>query len=170
MFHRSTLSLVWFAALLPITGATQPRLDWVASLQGNGNDRVSAIALDDRGNTYLTGSTTSFDLGTQGTYQPQRVSSSLYSFSSATQQVHALFPPTPLISTLAPDARHPGTVYAATALGLLKTTDNGLSWTWLWKDLPSGQRMVSVAVAPSQPDILYVGFRHRHVSSAFLGL
>jgi photosystem II stability/assembly factor-like uncharacterized protein len=147
-------------ALIVFHGAAQPRLDWVASLHGNGADRVASVALDDEGNIYLTGSSTSFDLGTAGVFQPRRLSSNLYSFSSATQKLSPLFPPdTSQIYKLVPDAQHPGTIYAASRYGLIKTKDNGLSWTSLSIGFPSDQEISDVAVAPSQPGTLYAVFR-----------
>src|SRR3954469_22176401 len=71
----------WAAAVVLIPAAlAQPRLDSTVSIHGNGYDQVSAMAVDGQGNTYLTGTTTSSDLGTRGAFQSQRASSNLYAY------------------------------------------------------------------------------------------
>src|SRR5260370_20288455 len=80
--------------LIPALGA-QPRLDSVASVHGNGFDHVTAMTIDGQGSIYLTGSTTSFDLGTAGTFQPRRASSQLYPEHKVGFQLRPPFSPSP---------------------------------------------------------------------------
>ncbi len=55
------------------------------------------------------------------------------------------------------DPTHPGTMYVAFGSGnLWKTTDNGLTWRTLFDDQPV-LGIGDIALAPSNPDILYVG-------------
>ena len=55
------------------------------------------------------------------------------------------------------DPTHPGTIYAAFGSGnLWKTTNNGLSWKPIFENQPS-LGIGDIALAPSDPDILYVG-------------
>lgn len=52
---------------------------------------------------------------------------------------------------------HPGTMYVAFGSGnLWKTTDNGLTWKAIFEDQPV-LGIGDIALAPSNPDILYVG-------------
>src|SRR2546426_7979955 len=98
------------------------------------------MAVDAKGNIYLTGSTSSADLGTLGAFQSRRASSNLISFDASTGKLASVFPSSTsaVILSLAPDPRRPGTVYAGTDSGLIKTTDNGLTWITLSGGLPSG--------------------------------
>jgi hypothetical protein len=47
---------------------------------------------------------------------------------------------------LAADPAHPGTVYAGTFEGVLKTTDGGNSWTPANGGLPSSTRVFALAI------------------------
>jgi len=56
------------------------------------------------------------------------------------------------ITALAVDPRNSAIIYAASRSGAFKTVDGGLSWSSL--GLPG---IASIAIAPSQPDIVYAG-------------
>jgi hypothetical protein len=60
------------------------------------------------------------------------------------------------MSQLAPDPTSPGTLYAATTLGVYVTRNGGKLWTAMNEGL--GNRPVfTVTVDPLQPDVLYAG-------------
>lgn len=61
------------------------------------------------------------------------------------------------VETVQLDPTHPGTMYVAFESGnLWKTTDNGLTWKAIFEDQPV-LGIGDIALAPSNPDILYVG-------------
>src|SRR5262249_24845505 len=57
------------------------------------------------------------------------------------------------ISALAVDPQDSNTLYASTLNGVAKSVDAGLSWTWTTSGLPGG--VVSLAIDPQQPTIVY---------------
>lgn len=78
------------------------------------------------------------------------------------------------ISEIATHPTDPNIVYAAAIgslwgpsgeRGLYKTTDGGKTWAALTNGLPAGVGATVVAMHPTNPDILYVGFYERHRSA-----
>ncbi len=62
--------------------------------------------------------------------------------------------PVKAVHALAVDPRRPATLYAATDLGLYKSTDGGASWTLLYRD-PRGAPIIAMVLDQGQPDRLY---------------
>jgi photosystem II stability/assembly factor-like uncharacterized protein len=169
MHQRRVRTLVAAVVAWQFAGA-QPRVDTVATLRGNGDDVAGAMTVDRAGNIYVVGHTTSSDIATAGAIQSRPASSNLYRLPAAGAQyrqfhprarrpalrLEPVLPPSPAgILALAADPNRPRTLYAATRLGLVKTTDNGESWTTLSNGLPADGYVVGVAVAPSDSNILY---------------
>jgi photosystem II stability/assembly factor-like uncharacterized protein len=169
MHQRRVRTLVAAVMAWQFAGA-QPRVDTLATLRGNGDDVAGAMTVDRAGNIYVVGHTTSSDIATAGAVQSRPASSNLYRLPAAGAQFRQLhprarrpalrlepvFPPSPAgILALAADPNRPRTLYAATRLGLAKTTDNGESWTTLSNGLSKDGYVVGVAVAPSDGHVLY---------------
>ncbi|HEV3076086.1 MAG TPA: hypothetical protein VHB47_16825 [Thermoanaerobaculia bacterium] len=60
-----------------------------------------------------------------------------------------------VITSLAVDPRHSGTVYAGTATGINKTIDGGATWAPAQNGIPGGFSVIALAIAPSSPRTLY---------------
>jgi photosystem II stability/assembly factor-like uncharacterized protein len=147
-------------------------------LGGSNLDAASAVAVDNSGNAYVTGSTKSTDFPTT----PSAFQTTLRGISNAfVTKIDKCLPPatgqwvprgpapilngqTPgnqpvsgRITALAPDPRDANVLYAAAAGGgVWKTADGGTHWLPLTDDQPS-LVMGAVALAPSNPDIIYAG-------------
>ncbi len=73
------------------------------------------------------------------------------------------------VSALAIDPRNNNVVYAGGAEGgVWKTTDGGTSWTPL-TDTQASLAIGSIALAPSNPDVIYVGTGEENFSDSYYG-
>ena len=61
------------------------------------------------------------------------------------------------VSSSAIDPQNPGTIYAATNAGLVKTTNGGANWSAADSGLPTGFVPSSLAVDPQTPSTIYAG-------------
>jgi len=162
----------WGIALAALGSAGQPRMEVLRTLRGNGNVQASAVTVDRSGNIYVTGSTTAPDLATSGAFQTRPGSSNLYRYDGALAGVpphyarsrmdpnrakfQPIYPPTTAeILHLEADPGRPGTVYAGTLRGLLRTVDNGATWLVVAGGLPPDQPVGAVATARSEPGTVY---------------
>jgi uncharacterized repeat protein (TIGR01451 family) len=142
-----------FVAELNSTGSA---LVYSTFLGGHSDDRGNAIAIDNSGNAYIAGNTSSADFPTTNPVQ-------------AIRSGHAIFKSTNAAGNWAPSdsglaaslvldlAFQPGNssiIYAATDTGLFKSTDGGANWS----PLPGSPPFIlfKLALDPVNPAIIYV--------------
>ncbi len=105
-------------------------------LGGSANDGILAIALDESGNAYLAGATTSLDFPTVNAFQKSNSRSPLYkSINGVTGWNSLNTPPVvqplsggPIVSMLAIAPWDSNTLFAGTEKGLFKSMDGGDTW------------------------------------------
>lgn len=132
-----------------------PVLDWVKTLGGSGASSVSGVAADSRGNLYITGTTTSLDLPTKAAAQTHAGGSPIIRINPVSATFQKLYSPDlTAIASIAADLANPATIYAASPLGLLRSTDAGNTWK-IVPGLPSGTNLNAVAVDPANGSVLY---------------
>ena len=142
-----------------------PILDYSTYFGGTGNDQALAVAVDDQGAAYITGSTLSLDLATTaGAAAPSSFISEVFKTqnSAASWSGAGAGLPDASFSTLVVDPTNPNIVYGGTdgnnnlsAQGLFKSIDGGASWTPIDNGLPTGQVVGSLVIDPSHPSTLY---------------
>ena len=142
-----------------------PILVYSTYFGGSGNDQALAVAVDDQGAAYITGSTLSLDLATTaGAAAPSSFISEVFKStnSAASWSGAGVGLPDASFSALVVDPTNPNIVYGGTdgnngfsAQGLFKSTDGGASWTPIDNGLPTGQVVGSLVIDPSHPSTLY---------------
>jgi uncharacterized repeat protein (TIGR01451 family) len=142
-----------FVAELNSTGSA---LVYSTYLGGHSNDSGNSIAIDNSGNAYVTGNTSSADFPTTNPVQ-------------AIRRGHAIFKSTNAAGNWAPSDSglaasliidlvfQPGNssiIYAVTDAGLFKSTDGGANWS----ALPASPPFIlsKLAIDPVNPAIIYV--------------
>src|SRR5262249_49843401 len=143
-----------------------PILVYSTYFGGSGDDRALAVAVDDQGAAYITGSTLSLDLATtSGAVAPTSFSSEIFKTSNSAQSWNGAGTGLPEASfaALVVDPSNPNILYGGTesnngfgAQGLFKSTNGGASWTAIDGGLPSGPSVSSLVIDPSNPSTLYV--------------
>jgi uncharacterized protein (TIGR03437 family) len=126
-------------------------------LGGNGNDTAFDLAVDGNGNAYVAGSTLSTNLPATG-LQTMRRGNSLYrSTNQGGSWTGANGLQAPLTNSLTFDPSNANTVYAATNVGVFKSTDGGTTWQRLGLFQGAALNTYTVAVHPMTPTTLYAG-------------
>jgi uncharacterized repeat protein (TIGR01451 family) len=123
-------------------------------LGGHSSDFGNSIAIDNSGNAYVTGNTSSADFPTTNPFQATRLGHAIFKTTNAAGNW------TPSDSGLAASlvidlVLQPGNsaiVYAATETGLFKSTDSGANWSSLPGTLPF---VTKLALDPINPAIIY---------------
>ena len=145
------LALSWTA----LAADFAPALQWVKTTGGSGNSSVAAAAADARGNLYIAGATTSLDFPTTGAAQAVAGGSMLVRIDLATAAATRLFPANlPPITSAAAAPANPGTMFAASANQVWKSTDAGSTWTMVSR-FPDGVGVSGIAVDPTASSTVY---------------
>ena len=145
------LALSWTA----LAADFAPALQWVKTTGGSGNSSVAAAAADARGNLYIAGATTSLDFPTTGAAQAVAGGSMLVRIDLATAAATRLFPANlPPITSAAAAPASPGTMFAASANQVWKSTDAGSTWTMVSR-FPDGVGVSGIAVDPTASSTVY---------------
>ncbi len=119
--------------------------------QTAGAQSISSIAVDanDDNVVYFSSADTDPAVGVYKTPPIYEVGAAVYEFEAANSELRAY-----QINDVASNGAQPGTVYAGTAgQGVIKSTDHGLSWSWLSSGLPGW--VPAVAIHPSDANIAY---------------
>ena len=157
MNKRLVLSVILISsqACLGADSSSAPALQWFKTVSGSGTSAVAAVASDGHGNFYIAGSTTSLDLPTAASAQPNAGGSPLTRINTTTSVSQKLYSPVLTTTTsLTVDPSNPQTLYAASNAGLQRSTDGGNTWNAL-PGFPSVSNLNSVAVDPTNSKILY---------------
>jgi len=110
-----------------------PALEWVKTVSGSGASSVAGVATDAHGNLYIAGSTTSLDLPIVAAAQPHPGASPVVRINASSRISEKLYAPDlASANSIAVDAAHPKTIYATSAAGLARSTDDGATW----KEIP----------------------------------
>ncbi len=125
-------------------------------LGGHSDDSANAIAIDNSGNAYVAGSTSSTDFPTTNPVQANRSGHSIFKSTNAAGD----WAPSDsglaasLIIDLAFQPGNSSIIYAATDTGLFKSTDSGANWSLL----PASPSFIysDLALDPVNPAIIYV--------------
>jgi uncharacterized repeat protein (TIGR01451 family) len=125
-------------------------------LGGRARDAATSVAVDNGGNAYITGTTGSPDFPTTNPLQDSRAGNTIFKTTNAaadwTMSDSGLLAGSVLDLVFNP--ANPSIMYAATDIGIYKTTDAGLNWNAL-----GGQPTLPInklAIDPSNPNIIYV--------------
>jgi uncharacterized protein (TIGR03437 family) len=149
----SILSLVQLG--LSADSYRAPALEWVKTVSGSGASSVAGVATDAHGNLYIAGSTTSLDLPIVAAAQPHPGASPVVRINASSRISEKLYAPDlASANSIAVDAAHPQTIYATSAAGLARSTDDGATWKEI-PGFPAGTNLYSVAVDPTDSNILY---------------
>lgn len=145
-----------FLVRLNTTGSA---LTYSGYLGGNGEDQLNGLAIDATGNAYVAGHTTSTNLPATG-IQTSRKGSPIF---KSTNRAANWSPsgnglPVGQVSGITVDPSNSMTLYAATAVGVFKSTDGGSQWAATGQENPAviPSLVSTVAVDPSNPTIVYV--------------
>ena len=135
-------------------------VDYCTYLGGSEDDLVAAIDVDQAGNAYVTGSTTSTNFPvTSGAFQSSNGGSAVYKSTDEgirwTPAGNGL--PSNRVLSLAIDPGSPSSVYVGTSNGIFKTVDGGSSWTPRNNGLPAGVAITALAIDPKSPSTIYAG-------------
>ncbi len=134
-----------------------PALQWVATTGGSGNNSVTAVAADARGNLYITGATTSLDFPVTSATQAAAGGSTLVRINLATASASKLFPANlPPVNFVAAAAANPGTLFSASGNQIWKSADAGSTWTMV-SQFAAGVSVAGLAVDPTSSSIVYAG-------------
>jgi uncharacterized protein (TIGR03437 family) len=153
VLFSSILSLVQLG--LNADSFRAPALEWVKTVSGSGASSVAAVATDAHGNLYIAGSTTSLDLPAVAAAQPHPGASPVVRINASSGTSQKLYAPDlASASSIAVAAEHPQTTYATSSVSLLRSTDGGNTWKRV-PGLPAGTNLYSVAVDPTDSNILY---------------
>src|SRR5579871_4131203 len=137
---------------LPLT--IDPALVYSAQIGGHTGNQVNGMTVDSAGNTYLTGSTSAVDFPVVNALESQLAAGSFYRFDNGGASTVRLDSTNAALYTLTADPTNPGTVYAGTLNGILKSTDAGAHWT-AGAGLPSGVLSEPIVIDPSNTQVLY---------------
>jgi uncharacterized protein (TIGR03437 family) len=155
MIRRVSLFFTISAILLVAQTSRAPELQWVKTVSGSGSSSVTGAATDSQGNLYIAGNTTSLDFPTANAVQPQPGGSPIVRIDPTSGAVRKLYAPDLAgARSIAADPNSPLTLYAASAAGLMRSTDGGNTWKRL-PGLPSGANLLSVTVDPTNSKVLY---------------
>jgi len=123
-------------------------------VQLTGSTVAHGVAVDAQGESYLTGVSLADDFPAVRALQAQPPLRSLLvthdggtTWNSLNQNL-----PAPGVNWLAIDPTNTATLYAATSIGLYKSSDSGVSWMQI---LAAGKAVRQVVLAPSAPTTLY---------------
>jgi uncharacterized repeat protein (TIGR01451 family) len=160
-----------FVAELNTTGSA---LVYSTYLGGHSTDAGNSITVDAGGNAYVTGSTSSPDFPTTSPLQANRSGSAIFKTTDGAANWAASDAglSAAAVSDMAFQPGNSSIVYAATDVGLFKSTDSGGNWTHLTGlVLPVN----NLAIDPTSPSILYVStfsglFRSTDGGNTFTGI
>ena len=134
-----------------------PALQWVKTTGGSGNDSVTAVAADARGNLYISGATTSLDFPVTSASQAAAGGSTLVRINLATASATKLFPANlPPVNFVAAAVANPGTLFSASGNQIWKSADAGSTWTMV-SQFAAGVSVAGLAVDPTNSSIVYAG-------------
>ncbi len=136
-------------------------LAYATLLGGNGNDLVNGLAIDANGNTYLTGQTDSTNFPTAGAVTAKNGTPLFKSVNSGAQwNASATGLAAGSLTALAQDPLTATTLYAISAQGFFKSTDNGGQWSFVGAPpLVMNVRplVTSFAIDAKTPSTIYLG-------------
>ena len=122
---------------------------WIRQLGGSADDAAIGVAVDPAGNTYVAGTTNSPDFPVRNAVQSLPGSAPLYRMA-APEAAAKLYPPgTALIVWTTISPCDPRTVYALTPTSVLRSADQGATWTTGL--LPTGITPNSITAVCDQP-------------------
>ncbi len=146
-------------AFLVRLNATGSALTYSGYLGGNGEDQLNGLAIDVAGNAYVAGHTTSTNLPATG-IQTSRKGSPIF---KSTNRAANWSPsgnglPVGQVGRITVDPSNSMTLYAATAIGVFKSTDGGVQWAATGQANPDStpSRASAVVVDPSNSSTVYV--------------
>jgi uncharacterized repeat protein (TIGR01451 family) len=145
-----------FVAKLNPTGSG---LLYATYLGGGGLDQAFSVAVDAAGAAYVVGRTDSFNFPGFPTVTRSGSPAFRSADGGASWEPSSDGMPAPAIFEFAAAPGASGEVYAATNLGVYKSTDGGASWQLTGQARTSTAPALarSVAVDPSNPNVIYVG-------------
>ncbi|HEV2835252.1 MAG TPA: SBBP repeat-containing protein, partial [Pyrinomonadaceae bacterium] len=124
-------------------------------LGGAGGDIANSVALDNLANIYVTGNTGSSDFPTTNPIQPNRAGTAIFKTTNAAGNWNASGSglSASVVNHLVFSPGNTSIVYAATNIGVFKSTDNGQNWT----SAPgqTGLFVNKLAIDPSNTNIIY---------------
>ena len=119
--------VVLMLAAFTMIAAELPRLRYATPLAGGDQDAVAGMAADSSGNVYLAVNTKSLDLPTTlNALRPGPRASGLYRLRETAEPLTSNGSLSTVLGLAAGES--PSTLYAATAGGLVRSTDGGDTW------------------------------------------
>lgn len=132
-------------------------LEWAKTVSGSGKSSAASAAVDQNGNLYITGSTTSLDFPTVSAAQRNAGGSPLIRIHPAVKSAQKLYSPDIAgLQSIAVDPKNSNILYGVSATTLQRSTNSGSSWKNL-PALPGVTALLSVTVDPTNDNILYLG-------------
>ena len=115
-----------------------------------------AIAVDDAGNAWVTGSTNSIDFPTKHASQPFLNGGWIFSLSAGANHWRNLSAGIAPAGVLQPNPSRAGEVYAANSTGFYRSTDGGAHWILSNSGL-TNLNIHAIAPDPGNANVVYVG-------------
>lgn len=151
------IALFFLPASFAADSSSRTVLEWAKTVSGSGKSSAASAAVDQNGNLYITGGTTSLDFPTVSAAQRNAGGSPLIRIHPAVKSAQKLYSPDIAgLQSITVDPKNPSVLYGATATTLLRSTNSGSSWKNL-PALPGVTALLSVTVDPTNDSILYLG-------------
>ncbi len=145
--------VILFVLFSVLTRAQSAGFRWIRQLGGLAGQAIVGLATDSGGNTYVAGNTTSLDFPVRGAVQPHPAGSGLYRVDGPGGNWQNLYQSGVTTAwTVATDPRDPNRVYAGTPTAILRSRDQGGSWTTI---ATPGVRINAISVDPTDSGVLY---------------